>query len=72
MAFDFVENFTSSVEFKNGYTLSAAKGEKEGEGSGEVTTIEDEGSNQPEEILRDLGMWSRAGGFDEFDKYSSI
>jgi hypothetical protein len=69
---EFVDNFVSSVEYKNGYGLSSAAGQKEGEGTGEVTTIEDEGSTEPEDILRDLGMWSKDGGFDDFDKYSSV
>lgn len=69
---DFIDNFVSSVEYKNGYGLSSSKQEKEGEGTGEISTIEDGGATEPEEILRDLGMWSKAGGFDEFDKFSSI
>lgn len=69
---DYLENLISSLEFKNAYNLSTDKKETEGEGTGEVTTIEDEGSYEPVDILRDLGAFDRAGGFDEFDKYSSI
>jgi len=69
---DFVENLISSIEYKNGFILSQGKKEKEGEGTGEVTTIEDEGSSEPEDILKDLGMWKRDSGFDQYDKFSTV
>jgi hypothetical protein len=69
---DFLENLISSIEYKNGFVLSQNKAEKEGEGTGEVTTIETDDSDTPTDILRDLGMWKPETGFDEFDKFSTV
>ncbi|NBP15660.1 hypothetical protein EBU95_14910 [bacterium] len=68
---EFINDFVSSLEYKNAYVLSSSKQEKEGEGSGEISTLEDEGEQTPEDILRDLGTWDQASGFDEFDKFST-
>jgi hypothetical protein len=68
---DFLADFVSSLETKSGYTLSTEKKEAEGEGSGEISTIEDNSALTPVEILQDLGTWSRDSGFDQYDKYSS-
>lgn len=68
---EFLADFVSSLETKSGYTLSAEKKEAEGEGSGEISTIEDNSALTPVEILQDLGTWSRDSGFDQFDKFSS-
>lgn len=68
---EFLTDFVSSLEAKSGYTLSTEKKEAEGEGTGEVSTIEDNSELTPVEILQDLGTWSRDSGFDQFDKYSS-
>jgi hypothetical protein len=68
---EFLADFVSSLEAKSGYTLSTEKKQAEGEGTGEISTIEDSGGLTPVEILQDLGTWSRDAGFDQFDKYSS-
>jgi hypothetical protein len=68
---EFLADFVSSLETKSGYTLSTEKKEAEGEGSGEISTIEDNSALTPVEILQDLGTWSRDSGFDQYDKYSS-
>jgi len=68
---EFIADLTSSLEAKNAYEASSAKKETEGEGTGEISTIEGEPEQTPVEILQDLGTWSRDAGFDQFDKYST-
>ena len=69
---EFVTDFIESMKFKNAFVKTDALKQKEGEGSGEVTTIDADESDDPTDILRDLGTWDRARGFDAFDQYSSI
>jgi hypothetical protein len=68
---DFYDDLVSSLEAKSAYGISTAKKEQEGEGTGEMPTIEGEVEQTPLEILQDLGTWSRDSGFDQYDKYSS-
>ena len=68
---DFYDDLVSSLEAKSAYGISTAKKEQEGEGTGEMPTIEGEAEQTPVEILQDLGTWSRDSGFDQYDKYSS-
>jgi hypothetical protein len=68
---EFTDDLISSLEAKNAYELSSAKEEREGEGTGELPTIEGEAEQTPTEILQDLGTWSPDRGFDQYDKYST-
>lgn len=69
---EFVTNFIDSMKFKNAFIESDATKQKEGEGSGEVKTVDSDELDDPVDILRDLGTWDRARGFDAFDQHSSI
>lgn len=69
---EYVADFIDTLKYKNSFVKSDAAKNKEGEGTGELPTMDDDGSTDPVDILRDLGTWDRASGFDEFDKYSSI
>lgn len=69
---EFTNDFIDSLKYKNAYIKSDEKKEKEGEGSGEISTIEADDYDDPVDILKDLGTWDQATGFDEFDKYSTV
>lgn len=68
---EFIGDLVSSLEAKNAYEPSAVKKQREGEGTGEMPTIEGEVEQTPMEILQDLGTWSRDSGFDQYDKFST-
>lgn len=68
---EFVTTFVDSLKYKNAYVKSDSKKEKEGEGSGEISTIETDDSETPTDILKDLGAWEPDVGFDDFDRYST-
>ena len=69
---EFITDFVDSLKFKNAYVKSDSKKEAEGEGTGEISTIETDDYEDPTDILRDLGTWDQARGFDEFDKHSTV
>jgi len=68
---EFITTFVDSLKFKNAYVKSDSKKEKEGEGTGEVSTIETDDAETPTDILKDLGAWEPDVGFDDFDRYST-
>jgi len=69
---EFVTTFVDSLKYKNAYVKSDSRKETEGEGTGEISTIETDDYDDPVDILKDLGTWDQATGFDEFDKYSTV
>lgn len=68
---EFITTFVDSLKYKNAYVKSDAKKEKEGEGTGEISTIDIDDTETPTDILKDLGAWEPDTGFDEYDKYST-
>jgi hypothetical protein len=69
---EFIGDLVDSLKFKNAFVKSDATAGKEGEGTGETPTVDGGEEQTPVDILRDLGTWNRASGFDDFDKFSSI
>lgn len=69
---EFTDDLVDSLKFKNAFVKSDATAGKEGEGTGEMPTVDGGEDQTPVDILRDLGTWNRASGFDDFDKFSSI
>jgi hypothetical protein len=69
---EFMGDLVDSLKFKNAFVKSDAAASKEGEGTGEIPTVDGGEDQTPVDILRDLGTWNRASGFDDFDKFSSI
>lgn len=68
---EFVTTFVDSLKYKNAYVKSDAKKEKEGEGTGEISTLDSDDAETPTDILKDLGAWEPDTGFDDFDRYST-
>lgn len=62
---EFINDFIDSLAYKKAYDV------KKGDEEMAPVPDEDDREDTPEDILRDIGAWSRGGGFDEFDKYSS-
>ncbi|NBW56614.1 hypothetical protein EBR43_02280 [bacterium] len=69
---EYVTDFIDTLKYKNSFVKSDLAKSGEGEGTGELPTIDSEGDTDPVDILRDLGTWDQARGFDDFDKYSSV
>lgn len=69
---EFIGDLVDSLKFKNAFVKSDAAASKEGEGTGEIPTVDGGEDQTPVDILRDLGTWNRASGFDDFDKFSSV
>ena len=69
---EFMGDLVDSLKFKNAFVKSDVAASKEGEGTGEIPTVDGGEDQTPVDILRDLGTWNRASGFDDFDKFSSI
>jgi len=67
---ELVQDFIDSLKFKNSYLPYKEK--QEGEGTGEVETVDEyPEEDEPTALARELGY--RGGrSFDEFDKYSTI
>jgi len=66
---EMVQDFIDSLKFKNSFSPSSEK--KEGEGTGEVETVEEyPEEDEPTSIARELG-YKGGRSFDEFDKYST-
>jgi len=69
---EMVQDFIDSLKYKNSYSPASEKA-KEGEGSGEVETIDEyPEADEPTSVARDLGYVGRSGPMDEFDKYSTV
>ena len=67
---ELVQDFIDSLKFKNSFSPSSEKAE--GEGTGEVETVEEyPEEDEPTSIARELG-YNGGRSFDEFDKYSTI
>jgi hypothetical protein len=69
-----IQDVVDSFKFKKAFIPQAEKPTTPGADSGEIETLPGEGGHSKEdyvEILRDLGTYDNATGFDEYDKHSS-
>ena len=68
---EMVQDFIDSLKHKSSYSPASEKA-KEGEGTGEVETIDEyPEADEPTSVARELGYVGRSGPLDEFDKYST-